>query len=73
MEQVSKEQVRAVTAVVLAVADTVRELGEVPSGVLYANLEGSLSLEHFNKVVGLLKESGCVEETNHVLKWTGPS
>lgn len=70
---VSKEQVRAALGVVMAVSETIRELKEVPSGTLYANLMGQLSLEQYTKVIDMLKRTGLVEETQaHLLKWVGP-
>lgn len=73
MNNVTKTEVRAAVDVVLVVAETIRELKEVPSGVLYANLMGHLSLADYTKIVGILKRSNLVEEKSHVLRWVGPA
>lgn len=74
MESVTKEQVRGALGVVMALSETIRELKEVPSGELYAQLMGTLSLEDYQKVVAMLKRTGLVEETQaHLLRWVGPT
>lgn len=65
------DQRRAAIAVVQAIADCIRELGEVPSGHLYARLMGHMSLEQYNGVISTLKMAGLVKETNHLLTWIG--
>lgn len=58
--------------VVRAIADTIRDLQEVPSGNLYAQLCGSMNLNQYNTILGILKRSKLVEESNHMLRWVGP-
>lgn len=70
-----KEQAenKAVLDIVLAVCEAIRELGEVPSGHLYARLMGMLSLEQYTRILDVLKNAGLVKEENsHLLKWIGP-
>lgn len=57
---------------VFAVSEAIREAGEVPSGTLYAFLMGRVSLEGYNKIIGILKGAGLIKESNHLLAWTGP-
>jgi hypothetical protein len=71
MEQV-QVQVKAALNIVAALADTIRELKEVPSGVLYANVMNQLSLEQYNKAIDLLKGAEMITEQNHLLRWIGP-
>jgi hypothetical protein len=68
----TKEQVAAGVQAVAAIAEAIRGLGEVPSGKLYALVCGTLSLEAYERTVGLLKRAGLVEERNHLLTWVGP-
>lgn len=68
----SKDQARAAVQVVAALAETIRELGEVPNGNLYAHVMGTLSLGEYEKVIALLKRAGLVAEENHLLRWVGP-
>ena len=69
----SKAEVKAVLGMALAMGDAIRELGEVPSGHLYARVMDKMSLTDYNCVIGLLKESGAVTETGNLLKWVGPT
>lgn len=74
MSAPSKEQIKAALGAVQAIAETIREVGEVPSGVLYAQLVGVLpDLASYERILGILKGAKLVvEETNHVLRWIGP-
>ena len=68
------EEMKAAKAVLLAVGDTIREVGEVPSGVLYSMLMGRIDLGGYEAMIGILKRAGLVEETSaHVLRWIGKS
>ena len=57
---------------IAAVGQVIQELGQVPSGILYANLAGRLTFEQYNIAIGKLKEAKLVQECNHVLTWVGP-
>lgn len=66
----TKEQIDAGIKTIAAVAGAIRELGRVPSGHLYARLMGHLSLDEFNKIIGILVKAGLVEQTvGHELIW----
>jgi hypothetical protein len=58
--------------VIHAVAEVIRELGEVPSGHLYAQVMGVVDLATYNKIIELLKGAGLVSENAYLLTWTGP-
>jgi hypothetical protein len=59
---------------VLAVAEAIEGLGRVPSGHLYAQLMGHMSLETYEKIIGVLIGAKMVrKETSHELVWIGPS
>lgn len=68
----TKEQLKATLQAVLAVGEAIREVGEVPSGHLYAQLMGHLRLDQYNAIIRTLKEAGVVSESNYLLKWIGP-
>jgi hypothetical protein len=59
----------AALAIVRAVGEAVRELRQVPEGVLYANLASHMSLAQFRAVVNILKDAGMVTVENHVVTW----
>jgi hypothetical protein len=58
--------------ILYAVADAIRELGSVPSGVLYAQLMGKIDLQTYERIIDLLKGAGLVKESSHELIWIGP-
>lgn len=64
-------QEKAALGIVLAIGETIKELGSVPNGHLYAQLMGRMSLETYNKVIALLVKTGAVKEENHLLTWVG--
>jgi len=69
----TKEQVKATIETVRAVADTIRDLKQVPSGELYAQVMQFMDLATYQRIVEVLKRAGLVVESNHMLKWNGPS
>lgn len=57
----------------LAVAECIRDLDRpVPSGELYANLMGHMTLDTYQSIVRILKEGGFITESNFLLTWVGP-
>lgn len=67
----TQNDVKAALGILSAVADAIRELGEVPSGHLYAHLMSKLSLEQYEQVIGVLKQASLITESNHLLTWVG--
>lgn len=68
----SSEQVRAGLEILIAMGRTVRELKRVPSGHLYARLMGSISLDQYNSLIGILVKQNLVKLTpSHELVWVG--
>jgi hypothetical protein len=65
-------QVKAALAVTLAVAEAIREAGEIPSGTLYSMLISKVDLQGYEAMIRNLKNAGLVEEKAHLLKWIGP-
>jgi hypothetical protein len=67
------DQLKAAFAVLTAVADTIRELGSIPSGHLYAQLMSRMDFETYTRLVDRLKGAGLVTETrSNELVWIGP-
>lgn len=71
--EITREQVRAALATTQAVAEAIRELGSVPSGVLYSQVSQYLSLNSYKKVIDTLKRVGLVRESGNVLTWVEPA
>jgi hypothetical protein len=71
-ESTEQERIAVVVGIIVAVAETIRELGSVPSGHLYARFMGCMSVETYEGIIGLLVRSGVVRrEPSHLLVWTG--
>lgn len=71
MSNVDSAQVKAAVQVMVAVGEAIKELGSVPSGHLYARLMSHMTLETYNKIIGVLVKTGAVKEENHLLTWVG--
>jgi hypothetical protein len=73
MVMATREQVEAAMQIVVAVGDTIRALGTVPSGELYARLMGKFSLADYESIIGTLISVGVVKrDRSHLLHWIGP-
>lgn len=66
------KKVTAAFNVVAALAEAIRELGEVPSGHLYARLMSVLSLEDYQTAINLLQGAELISVNNHLITWNGP-
>ena len=69
MSAITKQEVLAVIETVKTIGMAIKELGSVPSGHLYAQLCGHMSLETYNFCISKLKEAKVIEEKNYLLTW----
>ena len=69
---VTKEQLSAGIETIRVIADTIRDLGTVPSGELYAHVMEHLTIQQYTKVIDILKRTGLVTESGHLLRWVEP-
>jgi len=70
---ISSEQVKAGMLILIAVAETIRELKTAPAGTLYAQLMGKMDLEQFESMIRTLVGTGLVKRhQSHLLEWVGP-
>ena len=69
---VTTEQISDAITMLQVIAESIRDLGEVPSGHLYAAVMGSTDLLTYERVVGLLVRSGLVALRGDLLIWVGP-
>ena len=75
------EQYDAALQTIRVVADCIRDitlansdgLGGVPSGHLWARLDGRMTFETYTSIIGILKRAGLIEERSHLLIWKGPT
>ncbi len=70
---VTKADLRAAIEIMRTVAEAIREVGEIPSCHLYAQLMGHMSLDTYRRVIFALTQAGLVSERNHLLRWIGPA
>lgn len=66
--QTTSEVSSAINAI-KAVADCIKELGQVPNGVLYSQLMGVMSLNQYEQIIGILSRAGVIENRNNLLVW----
>lgn len=53
------------------VGEAIKELGEVPSGLLYARLMVYMDINTYNTIIGLLEKAGKITNKGHLLTWVG--
>jgi hypothetical protein len=69
----TRSQLVGALEIVKAVAEALRELGEVPAGTLYAALMSKLSHAEFEQIIGIIHGAGLIErDDSHLLRWIGP-
>ncbi len=69
----SKREINTALAVALAVSEVIREAGRIPSGALYAVLQGRVDFQGYQALIRTLVNAGLVKEVAHELIWTGPA
>jgi len=68
---ITRDELTAGVKTVHAIAEAVRELGEVSDGTLYAALMGKLSLGQYQAIIAILVKGGLVSNAGHQLRWVG--
>ena len=54
-----------------AIAEAIRDTGEVPSGTLYALVMSHLSLSEYESVIDTLVKVKLITNNGHLLRWVG--
>ena len=65
----TEAQKQAAVKVVEAISEAIEELGEVPSGHLYARLMGHMSIDTYNSIIGVLQKLGRIKVEHHLITW----
>jgi ArsR family metal-binding transcriptional regulator len=65
----TSEQIQTAITAVSEIGKVIREVKRIPSGHLYAQLMGVLSLEKYEMIISLLKKTGLITEQNNELIW----
>lgn len=62
-------ELKAGLAALRALADAIRELKQIPSGHLYAQVMAYFSLEAYEKAIRMLCNAGVIRKDGDLLKW----
>lgn len=69
---VTQEKIKAALEVVRAVADTIREVGSAPAGIIYTAMMGrGFTYSDFEAVIGILERGKLVDRRGDLLVWIG--
>lgn len=69
----TKAQMLAAFELVVIVGQAIRELKEIPSGHLYAQLMGKLTLSQYESILNTLKRAKMIKIEYHLITWIGPT
>lgn len=64
-----KQQITAAIEAISAIGRVIRDVKRIPSGHLYAQLMGVLSLEKYESAIGILKKGKLIAEEHNELIW----
>lgn len=64
-----KQQISAAIEAISAIGRVIRDVKRIPSGHLYAQLMGVLSLEKYEAAISILKRTQLIKEENNELMW----
>lgn len=54
-------------------AETIKSMGEVPSGTLYANVMQYMTLDTYNFLIKQIEAAGLISSDGHLLRWVNKS
>jgi hypothetical protein len=66
-----RDQIKAVVLITVEIGATIKALGSVPSGVLYAQVMGHLDLDQYQRIIDMLERQKLIEVKNHLITWIG--
>ena len=65
------EQAQKLIEFMGAIASLIKEVKTIPSGHLYAQLMGKMSLDQYQNMIATLQKAGLVSLKNDLLTYTG--
>ena len=71
MTTMTTEQAYKLIQFMGAIASLIKEVKSIPSGHLYAQLMGKMSLDQYNDLIATLQNAGLVSLKNDLLTYTG--
>lgn len=66
---ITQNQIKAYLETVKAIAGAIKELKQVPSGHLYAQLMSHMSIDTYNSIIEVLKKARVIKESSHLITW----
>ena len=70
----ASQKTSAALSILRSVADTIKDVGRAPSGVIYAALSThGCTLQQYEQIVNMLIGSTLVKKIGHELIWNGPT
>lgn len=63
------EQIQGGFKILQAVTEAIKEVKEIPSGHLYANLCGIMDLQTYERVISILTNSTVIRKQGDLLIW----
>jgi hypothetical protein len=71
MTTMTTEQAQKLIEFMGAIASLIKEVKTIPSGHLYAQLMGKMSLDQYQNMIATLQKAGLVSLKNDLLTYTG--
>lgn len=72
MMTMTATDIQSALKIMVAVTEAIHEADSIPSGVLYSNLMGQMSLGTYESMICQIVRTGLISESNHLLTWEGP-
>jgi phosphoribosylamine-glycine ligase len=66
-----EEKMKAAVQIMKAVAEAIKEAGSIPSGHLYAQLMGKMSLGSYEKMIDAMQRMGIIRVEDHLITYVG--
>lgn len=66
-----KQQINTAIETISAIGRIIRDTKRIPSGHLYAQLMGVLSLEKYESIIAILVKGQLIKVESHELIWIG--
>lgn len=67
----TRDDIRNAIELVAAVGICIKDLKQVPSGELYSQICGKVTIENYNLILDRLKSAQLIQVQNHLITWIG--
>lgn len=66
-----EQKMQAAVQIMKAVAEAIKEAGSIPSGHLYSQLMGKMSLGSYEKMIAMMQRMGIIKVDDHFISYVG--